>query len=140
MWDRPSAGLLGFLFFGWAIYSIENDIPDIEVYFIPTYLVLALAASVGFGLALAEAEHFLGSFPRISRGVALGVLSVAMVSLPLLGVSDTYASNDRSNEYRGRGRECRAKLHCPASQERAVVHGTGRETEAGSHASGPLLA
>ena len=25
-----------------------------------------------------------------------------MVSLPLLGVSDTYASNDRSNEYRGR--------------------------------------
>ncbi len=30
------------------------------------------------------------------------MLSVAMVSLPLLGVSDTYASNDRSNEYRGR--------------------------------------
>jgi hypothetical protein len=29
------------------------------------------------------------------------MLSVAMVSLPLLGVSDTYARNDRSNEYRG---------------------------------------
>jgi len=76
IWDRPAAVLLGFLFFGWAIYSIENDIPDIEVYFIPTYLVLALAASVGLGLALAEAEHFLGRFPRISRRVAPGVLSV----------------------------------------------------------------
>jgi len=72
IWDRTAAVLLGFLFFGWAIYSIENDIPDIEVYFIPTYLVLALAASVGLGLALAEAEHFLGRFPRISRRVALG--------------------------------------------------------------------
>ena len=102
MWDRPAAGLLGFLFFGWAFYSIENDIPDIEVYFVPTYLVLALAASVGLGLVITEAEHFLGRFPRISRGVALGVLSVAMIILPLWGVPDTYARNDRSDEYRGR--------------------------------------
>jgi len=102
VWNRPAAGLLGFLFFGWAFYSIENDIPDIEVYFIPTYLVLALAAAVGFALLLTEAEHFLGSFPRASRGVLLGVLSVALVLLPLSGVSDAYTRNDRSGDYRGR--------------------------------------
>jgi hypothetical protein len=102
VWDRPAAGLLGFLFFGWAFYSVENDIPDIEVYFVPTYLVLVLAASVGFGLVLTEAQHLLGSFPRASRGVALGALSVAMVILPLLGVPDAYARNDRSDDYRGR--------------------------------------
>ena len=63
-WGRPAARLLGFLFFGWAFYSVENDIPDIEVYFVPTYLVLALAA--GFGLLLSEAEHLSirGSPPR----------------------------------------------------------------------------
>ena len=101
VWDRPAAGLLGFLFLGWAFYSVENDIPDIEVYFVPTYLVLSLAASVGFGLVLTEAKHFLGSFPRTFRGAALGVLSVAMVVLSLLGVPDAYARNDRSDEYRG---------------------------------------
>jgi 4-amino-4-deoxy-L-arabinose transferase-like glycosyltransferase len=26
LWDRPAAGLLGFLLFGWVFYSVENDI------------------------------------------------------------------------------------------------------------------
>jgi hypothetical protein len=103
LWDRPAAGLLGFLFFGWIFYSIENDIPDIEVYFIPTYLVLALAAAVGLGLLLTEVEELLSRFPRVPKGrVVLGVLSVALVLLPLPGVPDTYARNDRSGDYRGR--------------------------------------
>jgi hypothetical protein len=103
LWDRPAAGLLGSLFFGWIFYSIENDIPDIEVYFIPTYLVLALAAAVGLGLLLTEVEELLSRFPRVPKGrVVLGVLSVALVLLPLPGVPDTYARNDRSGDYRGR--------------------------------------
>src|SRR3712207_2680656 len=36
LWDRPAAGLLGFLYFGWVFYAVENDIPDLEVYLIPT--------------------------------------------------------------------------------------------------------
>ena len=102
VWDRPAAGLLGFLFLGWVFYSIENDIPDIEVYFIPTYLVLALAAAVGFGLLLAEAEDILSRFPRVLKGILHGVLSVALVLLALVGVRDAYAQNDRSGDYRGR--------------------------------------
>jgi len=102
VWDRQAAGLLGFLFFGWAFYSIENDIPDIEVYFIPTYLVLALAATVGLGLLLTETEHLLRRFSRAFRGAILGVLSIAIVALPLWNVADAYARNDRSGDYGGR--------------------------------------
>ena len=101
VWDRPAAGLIGFLYFGWAFYSIENDIPDIEVYFIPTYLVLSLAAAVGLGLLLTEAEHLLGRFPRMSDRAVLGALSVAVVLLPLWDVTDAYARNDRSGDYGG---------------------------------------
>ncbi len=102
LWDRPAAGLLGFLYFGWVFYSIENDIPDIEVYFIPTYLVLALAVTVGFGLLLTEAEDLLTRFPKVPKRAVLGVLSVALVLLPLPTVGDAYAKNDRSDDYRGR--------------------------------------
>ncbi|MBA2714654.1 MAG: DUF2723 domain-containing protein [Rubrobacteraceae bacterium] len=102
LWDRPAAGLLGFLFFGWVFYSIENDIPDIGVYFIPTYLVLALAAAVGFGLLLTEAEDISSRFSRVIERVVLGALSMALVLLPLSSVADVYARNDRSGDYRGR--------------------------------------
>jgi hypothetical protein len=102
LWDRPAAGLLGVLLFGWVFYSIENDIPDIEVYFIPTYLVLALAVAVGFALLLTEAEDLLGRFPQAPKGVVLGALSVVLILLPLPGIVAAYAKNDRSGDYRGR--------------------------------------
>ena len=102
LWDRPVAGLLGFLFFGWVFYSIENDIPDIEVYFIPSYLLLALAAAVGFGLLLTEAEDILDRSSRAPQRLVLGVLSVALVLLPITDVANSYARNDRSDDYRGR--------------------------------------
>jgi hypothetical protein len=96
--DRAAAALLGFLFLGWVFYSIENDIPDIPLYFIPTYLVLSLAMAVGFGLLLSEAENLLAT--RFPKGVI--VLSAALVLLPLWGVWDSYARNDRSGDYRAR--------------------------------------
>ena len=102
LWDRPAAGLLGFLMFGWVFYSVENDILDVEVYFIPSYLLLALAAAAGFGLLLTEAEALLTKFPRVPKRAVLGVCSVALVLLPLPGIVDTYARNDRSDDYRGR--------------------------------------
>jgi len=103
IWDRPAAGLLGFLYLGWAFYSIENDIPDIEVYFVPTYLVLALALSAGLGFVLAEAEDLLSRFPGVPQEATLVALSVAVVLLALLGAGNSYARNDRSGDWRGRG-------------------------------------
>jgi hypothetical protein len=98
--DRAAAALLGFLFLGWLFHAIENDIPDVQLYFIPTYLVLALAMSVGFGLLLTEVENLLAT--RVPKGAVLGVLFVVLLLLPLPGVRETYAANDRSGDYRGR--------------------------------------
>lgn len=120
LWDRPAAALLGFLFFGWTFYAIENDIPDIEVYFIPTYLALALAASVGFGLLLAEVEHLLSRFQRGPGRAALVLLSVALVLLPLVGVADAFANNDSSSDYRGR--EVIEDVAENAAPDAAILH------------------
>jgi hypothetical protein len=102
LWDRAAAALLGFLFLGWLFHALENNIPDIQLYFIPTYLVLALAIAVGFGLLLTEVEDLLARFPRVPKGAVLGVLSVALLLLPLPGLGEAYARNDMSEDYRGR--------------------------------------
>jgi hypothetical protein len=100
--DRAVGIFLGFLFFGWLFHAALNNIPDIDLYFIPTYLVLSLWAAAGFGTLLAEIESLVSGFPRVSKGVILGVLSAMMLLLPLLGVGGTYAKVDMSGVYRGR--------------------------------------
>jgi Protein of unknown function (DUF2723) len=100
--DRAVAALLGFLFVGWVFYSIENNIVDIELYFIPTYLVLALWAAIGFGAWLDTVEEAVARLPGVPRVALLGVLSVALLLLPLLGVGEVYTKNDMSENYRGR--------------------------------------
>jgi hypothetical protein len=100
--DRAVGVFLGFLFSGWLFHAVENDIPDIDLYFIPTYLVLSLWAAVGIGALLAEIEALLARFPRVAKGVILGVLSATLLVLPLLGVGETYAKVDMSDVYLGR--------------------------------------
>jgi hypothetical protein len=100
--DRAVGVFLGFLFFGWLFYAVLNDIPDIDLYFIPTYLVLSLWAAAGIGTLLAEVETLVSGSPRVLKGTILGVLSAMLLVLPLLGVSETYVKNDMSGVYRGR--------------------------------------
>jgi hypothetical protein len=100
--DRAAAVFLGFLYFGWFFHAVENDIPDIQLYFIPTYLVLSIVMAVGFALLLSEAENLLERFERIPRRAVVGALSVVLLLLPLPGVGESYASNDMSGDYRGR--------------------------------------
>jgi hypothetical protein len=102
--DRAGAGLFGFLFFGWLFYSLGNDIPDIHLYFIPTYLVLCLWAALGFGTLLELAGSLLDGLSRVPVGLAFGVLSVGLLILPLPGVRAKYAENDMSDAYLGRER------------------------------------
>jgi hypothetical protein len=90
---------LAFLFFGWLFHAVENDIPDIDLYFIPTYLVLSLWAAAGLGTLLAEVETLVSGF---AKGAVLGALSAMLLVLPLLGASETSAKNDMSDVYRGR--------------------------------------
>ncbi len=120
LWDRAVAALLGFLFAGWLFHAIENDILDVELYFIPTYVVLALAMAVGFGVLLTEAEDLLTRLPRVPKGAVLGALSVALLLLPLLGVGAAYARNDMSEDYRGR--EIIEDVAENAEQDATVLH------------------
>jgi len=99
--DRAAGMFLGFLFFGWLFYSIENDIPDIDLYFIPTYLVLSLWAAAGFGALLDEAESLTGGLSKAARWGVIGALSAVMLLLPLFSVGGTYAKSDMSGVYRG---------------------------------------
>jgi hypothetical protein len=99
--DRAAGLFLGFLFFGWLFYSIENDIPDVELYFIPTYLVLSLWAAAGFGALLDEAESLTGGLSKTARWGVIGALSAVVLLLPLFGVGETYAKSDMSGVYRG---------------------------------------
>src|ERR671912_269783 len=100
--DRAVGIFLGFLFFGWLFHAIENNIPDIDLYFIPTYLVLSLWAAAGLGTLLAEVESLIADFPGVAKGSILILLSAMLLVLPLLGVSETYAKDDMSGVYRGR--------------------------------------
>ncbi|HZC83432.1 MAG TPA: membrane protein, partial [Rubrobacter sp.] len=100
--DRAVSIFLGFLFFGWLFHAVENDIPDIDLYFIPTYLVLSLWAATGLGTLLGEVEALVFGLPGVAKGTILGVLSAMLLVLPLLGVSETYANNDMSGVFRGR--------------------------------------
>jgi hypothetical protein len=100
--DRAVGIFLGVLFFGWLFHAALNDIPDIDLYFIPTYLVLSLWAAAGIGTLLAEVETLVSGSHGVLKGAILGVLSAVLLVLPLLGVSETYAKNDMSGVYRGR--------------------------------------
>jgi transmembrane protein TMEM260 (protein O-mannosyltransferase) len=100
--DHAVGLFLGFLFFGWLFYAVENNIPDIDLYFIPTYLVLSLWAAAGLGTLLAEVESLISYLPGVAKGSILILLSAMLLVLPLLGVSETYAKDDMSGVYRGR--------------------------------------
>jgi hypothetical protein len=100
-WDSAVGIFLGFLFFGWLFYAVENDIPDIGLYFIPTYLVLSLWAAAGFGALLGEVESLAGGLSRVVRWGVIGALWAMVLLLPLFGVGETYARSDMSGVYRG---------------------------------------
>ena len=100
--DRAVGIFLGFLFFGWLFHAVENDIPDIDLYFIPTYLVLSLWAAAGVGTLFAEVDALVLGLSSATKRAILGVLSAMLLVLPLLGVSETSAKNDMSDVYRGR--------------------------------------
>jgi 4-amino-4-deoxy-L-arabinose transferase-like glycosyltransferase len=97
--DRAVGIFLGFLFFGWLFHAVENDIPDIDLYFIPTYLIISLWAAAGLGTLLAEIETLVSGLAKVA---VLGVLSAMLLVLPLLGASETSSENDMSDVYRGR--------------------------------------
>lgn len=99
--DRAAAGLLGFLYFGWLAHALEFGIYDTEIYFITTYLVLALVMAVGFGFLLEAVDDVLARLPEGRRDLASAGVTVVLLAVPLLGVWETYAENDMSGDFTG---------------------------------------
>ena len=100
--DRAAFALLGFLYLGWLLYALEFDIGDIYYYFIPTYLVLAVFAAVGFGTLSREAEDLTTRLSPKIRGMLLTALSLLVLAVPLWGLGETYRAVDGSGDYEGR--------------------------------------
>ncbi|MBA2443041.1 MAG: hypothetical protein H0V53_11650, partial [Rubrobacter sp.] len=99
--DRPAAAMLGALFAGWLFYAMQYDIDDVYLYFIPSYLLLALFMAVGFGVLTSAAERLAGG--RLSWNGALAALGISLMvlSLPFFGLQQTFLSVDRSQDYQG---------------------------------------
>ena len=98
VWDRPTAALTGFLYVGWLVHAIENNIVDVYLYFIPTYLILALWVTRGATLLLEEAEALRGG----ARNAATVALCALLLLAPVWGVWETYGIVDESEDYRAR--------------------------------------
>lgn len=100
--DRAAALLTGGLYIGWLLYALVYDIPDVHLYYIPTYLILALWIAVGTGTTLNLVAETLGSRSvALRRGAAVMVGAVALLTVAW-GADQTYAAVDRSDDREGR--------------------------------------
>lgn len=112
--DLAALGMLLSLYLGWLVYALGYNIRDVWVYFIPTYLVVAIFAASGFGAALDVVARAGRAVPEVLRlrgvgaaiggglsAVAVAALSVLMVYLPFSGFRETYEQVDMSENYHG---------------------------------------
>jgi membrane protein implicated in regulation of membrane protease activity len=100
--DRAGALLLSVPFLGWLVYAIGYDIFDYFIYFIPSYLMLALFVAVGAAAILDGAEWLVAGTPPLLRTAAPALVSIALLYLAVADVGDDYSLEDRSQDLMGR--------------------------------------
>jgi hypothetical protein len=100
--DRAGALLLGAPLLGWLVYAVGYDIFDYFLYFIPSYLMLALFISVGSGRLLDDAEGLMVEYSSLLRRAALILISVSLLYLAVSGIGEDYTLVDRSQDLEGR--------------------------------------
>ena len=101
--DAAVAAFTAFLFFGWGFHAIGNDIVDVQLYFIPTYVIFALWISCGAAALLGWLAEFGRGSPGWIYGVVLAAACAGLLLLPFSGVRETYAANDYSGNYEAAG-------------------------------------
>ena len=99
--DRPSAALTGSLFGGWLLYALAYTILDVQLYFIPTYLVLALWVSVGLAALLDTVRRLVATEGYGLRLASYLPFAAAALLLPLVPAAETYAEVDRTGQDEG---------------------------------------
>jgi len=100
--DRAAALLVGFLFSGWLFHALEYGIRDVNLYFITTYLMVALALAVGVAGLTEAVEDFLSRYSYAARTAVMVSAAMAAVLYPLIYLPAAYARNDMSDDYEGR--------------------------------------
>jgi 4-amino-4-deoxy-L-arabinose transferase-like glycosyltransferase len=100
--DRAGTLLLGIPFLGWLVYAIGYDIFDYFIYFIPSYLMLALFVAVGAAAILEGAERLVAGSPPLLRTATPGLVSIALLYLAVADVGEDYSLEDRSQDLMGR--------------------------------------
>jgi hypothetical protein len=100
--DRAGALLLGAPLVGWLAYAIGYDIFDYFIYFIPSYLMLALFMATGVGVILDVAERLVARPSPLSRTTAPLLISLPLLYLAVSDVWEDYPLVDRSQDLEGR--------------------------------------
>jgi len=95
--DRAALVLVGSVFLFNLVYALEYDIEDLEIYFVPTYLVLCLFAARGLGALLGTAGARNGPVRYGALGAALASVLVTAALVPF-----TLREVDRSGDFKGR--------------------------------------
>jgi hypothetical protein len=93
--DRAALALLGVFGLGSLAYALEYDIHDIAVYFVPSYLVVALLLAVGLHSLTAGAGALLERFSPRARYATPLILVPAILALALV-VPETRRAVDQS--------------------------------------------
>lgn len=100
--DRPGALLLGAPLLGWLVYAVGYDIFDYFLYFIPSYLMLALFVAVGAGKLLDATEHLMTGVSPLLRKATPILIAIPLLYLAVSGVWEDYSLVDRSQDLEGR--------------------------------------
>jgi hypothetical protein len=99
--DRPALAMLVFLYFGWLLYALEYGIRDVYVFYIPTYLILAIFVAEGGAGVMRGAESLARRVPAMLGTAALIGVTAAVLVLPFGGVRQRYEAVDQSQNYVG---------------------------------------
>ncbi len=94
--DRAALALLGTVFVLNLGYALEYDIDDLEIYFVPTYLMLSIALALGADSAVRWARGL-----QLSRSGTAVAASLIMAAV-LVSVPGSCAQADRSEDLKGR--------------------------------------
>jgi hypothetical protein len=100
--DKAVTALLGTLFSGWMLHALTYGVSDYYVFFIPAYLIFGLFVARGVGVLLSGTETLARRLPAgLGPALVIGVCALVLIS-PLSRAVETYAREDRSEDYRGR--------------------------------------
>ena len=99
--DRRALAMLAFLYLGWLLYALEYGIRDVYLFYIPTYLILAVFVAAGVAAVMNDTESLARRVPAKLGVAALIVVTAAVLVVPFGGLGQRYKAVDQSQDYVG---------------------------------------